>query len=184
MTQDRPAGLRGVHGATPLRQVIRDRCGDGARGLRGVHAVAPLMRQVKGLPSVRLLLQAAGPVEQVAPEFCGPARRWRSLTPYLPVRHWHPRRETLAEYLNADVAAEFRYRECYRDVAAPDVRCVDPGGGLPDRWARGYRRYRLNEHLGQARPGLGLRLEFAEEVRGPLLLGQLSHFGYGIFRPE
>lgn len=140
--------------------------------------------QVKGLPYVRLLLQAAGPVEQVAPELCGPAQRWRSLTPYLPVRHWHPRRETLAEYLNADVAAELRYREQYRDSPTPGARCSDPDGGLPDRWARGYRRYRLNEHLGQARPGLGLRLEFAEEVRGPLLLGQLSHFGYGIFRPE
>ncbi len=35
-----------------------------------------------------------------------------------------------------------------------------------------------------ARPGLGLRLEFAGEVPGPLLLGQLSHFGYGVFEPE
>jgi CRISPR-associated protein Csb2 len=171
-----PGGLRSAEVAALLG--IRE-----VSGLRGASNGASGY-QVKGLPSVRLLLQAAGPVEQVAPEFCGPARRWRSLTPYLPVRHWHPRRETLAEYLNADVAAELRYRERYQDVAAADVRCSDPGGGLPDRWARGYRRYRLNEHLGQARPGLGLRLEFAEEVRGPLLLGQLSHFGYGIFRPE
>jgi CRISPR-associated protein Csb2 len=140
--------------------------------------------QVKGLSRVRLLLQAAGPLQQVAPELCGPARRWRSLTPYLPVRHWHPKRETFAEYLNDDVAAELRYRTAYPDVPAPGVQGSDPEGGMPDRWARGYRRYRLNEHLGRARPGLGLRLEFAEEVCGPLLLGQLSHFGYGIFRPE
>jgi CRISPR-associated protein Csb2 len=140
--------------------------------------------QVKGLPSVRLLLQAAGPVEQVAPELCGPARRWRSLTPYLPVRHWHRKRETLAEYLNADIAAELRYREQYRDLSAPRVQCSDPDEGLPDRWARDFRRYRIKEHLGQSRPGLGLRLEFDVEVAGPLLLGQLSHFGYGIFRPE
>ena len=56
--------------------------------------------------------------------------------------------------------------------------------GLPDRWAREFRRYRLNERLGQSRPGVGLRLEFADEVHGPLLLGQLSHFGYGIFTPD
>jgi hypothetical protein len=31
---------------------------------------------------------------------------------------------------------------------------------------------------------LGVRLEFAEPVPGPLLLGQLSHFGHGIFTPE
>jgi CRISPR-associated protein Csb2 len=140
--------------------------------------------QVRGLPEVRLLLQAAGPVQLVAPELCGPARRWRSLTPYLPVRHWHPKRETLTGYLNADVVAELRYRKAYQDLSAPAVQGPDPEGGIPDRWARGYRRYRLNEHLGRARSGLGLRLEFAEEVRGPLLLGQLSHFGYGIFRPE
>jgi CRISPR-associated protein Csb2 len=61
---------------------------------------------------------------------------------------------------------------------------TDPEARLPDGWARGYRRYRMDEHLGQSRPGLGLRLQFADEVSGPLLLGQLSHFGYGIFVPE
>jgi CRISPR-associated protein Csb2 len=38
--------------------------------------------------------------------------------------------------------------------------------------------------MNRSRPGLGLRLEFPEPVHGPLLLGQLSHFGYGIFWPE
>ena len=127
-----------------------------------------------------LLLQAAGRVLQVAPELCGPARRWRSLTPYLPVRHWHWKREALGQYLSGDVHAELTYREL--PLAA--VRQADPGDGLPDGWARRFRRYRMKEHLGQARPGLGLRLEFPDEVRGPLLLGQLSHFGYGIFVPE
>ncbi len=32
----------------------------------------------------------------------------------------------------------------------------------------------------RARPSL----EFPEPVPGPLLLGQLSHFGYGIFVPD
>ena len=136
--------------------------------------------QVKGLPCVRLLLQAAGPIEQVAPELCGPARRWESLTPYLPVRHWHRKRESLDEFVSDDVDAELAYREL---PSAAAMRLA-PDDGLPDRWARGFRRYRMKEHLGQSRPGLGLRLEFPAEVRGPLLLGQLSHFGYGIFRPE
>jgi CRISPR-associated protein Csb2 len=135
--------------------------------------------EFRGLPEVNLLLQAAGPVRQVAPGLCGPARRWRSQTPYLPVRHWHPTRESLAGYLSADIAAELRYR----GLPSATVRQVEPDGGLPDRWARDFRRYRLKEHLGQSRPGLSLRLEFLEEVRGPLLLGQLSHFGYGIFEP-
>lgn len=171
-----PGGLRPVEVAA----LVRIREVSGQRGARDGDDGY----QVKGLPSVRLLLQAAGPVEHVAPELCGPARRWQSLTPYLPVRHWHSRRQTLAGYLSADVAAELQYREQYRDVAAPSTQGSNPDDGLPDRWARGYRRYRLDEHLGAARPGLGLRLDFGQEVLGPLLLGQLSHFGYGIFRPE
>lgn len=138
--------------------------------------------EFRGFPEVRLLFQAAGPVEQVAPELCQRARRWHSVTPYLPVRH--RKKEPLANYVAADIAAELRYRVPFRDVPAPIVTPVDPGGGLPDRRAREFRRYRLTERMNKARPGLDLRLEFATEVRGPLLLGQLSHFGYGIFWPE
>ena len=52
---------------------------------------------------------------------------------------------------------------------------------LPDRWALEFRRYRMTEDMSRSRSGVGLRLEFPEPVDGPLLIGQLSHFGYGIF---
>jgi CRISPR-associated protein Csb2 len=133
---------------------------------------------VRGFPPVELLFQAAGPIEQVAPELCRPARRWLSRTPYLPVRH--RKRETLDDFVAADVAAELRYRG--RPSAV--VTRVAAEDRLPDRWALDFRRYRMNERRDKSRPGLGLRLEFAEPVAGPLLLGQLSHFGYGIFVPE
>lgn len=132
--------------------------------------------QVRGMPKVQLLFQAAGPVDQVAPELSEPSRRWRSRTPYLPVRH--RKRETLAEYLAADIAAELRYRDM------PPAVVTEPVDELASRWAHGYRRYRMGERLRHERPGLGVTLEFAEPVRGPLLLGQLSHFGYGIFEPR
>ena len=134
--------------------------------------------EVRGFPEVKLLFQAAGMIEQVAPELCGAARRWWSLTPYLPVRH--QKRKRLGEHLAADVSMELGYR----DLLPATVTQVDPEGGMPDRWAREFRRYRLTERMDKSRLGLGLRLEFAEEVRGPVLLGQLSHFGYGIFVPE
>jgi CRISPR-associated protein Csb2 len=134
--------------------------------------------EVSGFPDVELLFQAAGPVELVAPELCGPARQWRSRTPYLPVRH--RKRETLDEYLAADVAAELRYREKSTAV----VSRIESAPRPTDRWASEFRRHRLNERRTHSRPGMGLRLEFAEEVRGPLLLGQLSHFGYGVFVPD
>ena len=138
--------------------------------------------EVRGFPELRLLFQAAGSIEQVAPELCGAARSWRSLTPYLPVRH--RKRKPLDEYLTEDIRTEMRYRDRLSGLPSPAVTPGDPDGVMPDRWAREFRRYRLTERMDKARPGLGLRLVFAEEVRGPLLLGQLSHFGYGIFVPD
>jgi CRISPR-associated protein Csb2 len=165
-----PGGLQSeeVASIVTLREV------SGRRGGRGDAEGY----EVRGFPPVELLFQAAGPIEQVAPELCGPARRWRSRTPYLPVRH--RKRESLDEYVSADVRTELGYRE--RPPAV--VTRVDPADGLPDRWAREFRRYRLTERMDKSRLGLGLGLGFAEEVAGPLLLGQLSHFGYGIFVPD
>ncbi|MCZ7430053.1 type I-U CRISPR-associated protein Csb2 [Micromonospora sp. WMMA1949] len=134
--------------------------------------------EVKGLPKVDLLLQATGPVDQVAPELTRSARAWLSLTPYLPVRY--PKRKTLEDYLTEDIRVEADYR----GLPPARVTCLSPEDGLQDRWARGYRRRRLAERLDKARRGLGLRLEFDEPITGPLLLGQLSHFGYGVFIPE
>jgi CRISPR-associated protein Csb2 len=134
--------------------------------------------KVRGFPQVKLLFQAAGTIQQVAPELCGRARRWRSKAPYLPVRH--RKRQSLDEFLAADVATELRYRE----LPSAKVTQISPDEGMPDRWARDFRRYRLTETMDKSRPGLGLLLEFDESVPGPLLLGQLSHFGYGIFEPD
>ena len=136
--------------------------------------------QVRGFPEQHLLFQAAGQVEDVAPELCARphALRWRSVTPYLPVRHRHPKRQTVEEFLTADVTAELDGR-C---LPAPiSVTIADPTAGLAIR----FRRYRMGkERSPDASPGVGLRLEFAEPVGGPLLLGQLSHFGFGVFEPE
>jgi CRISPR-associated protein Csb2 len=165
-----PAGLR----PEEVAPIIGVRCAGGHRGRSGDGEGY----EIRGFPPVELLFQAAGPVEQVAPELCGPARRWRSLTPYLPVRH--RKRESQDVYLTADLAAEL----AYRDRPPALMTKAEPGQRLPDRWAQEFRRYRQAERLRNARPGLGLQLEFADDQPGPLLLGQLSHFGYGIFAPE
>lgn len=162
-----PAGLA-TEEVTAIIEVSNRRM-SGRRGGNGY--------EIKGFPPTRLLLQAVGPVAQVAPELCRPARVWRSRTPYLPVRH--RKRESLDDYLTVDVATELRYR----GRPGATVTRPDPADGLPDRWARDFRRYRMDEHLGKSRRGLGLGLEFEQEVCGPLLLGQLSHFGYGLFEP-
>jgi CRISPR-associated protein Csb2 len=136
--------------------------------------------QVRGFPEQRLLFQAAGQVEDVAPELCArlPARRWRSVTPYLPVRHRHPKRQTVEDFLAADVSAEL----ANRDLPAPvSLTLTDPTAGLAIR----FRRHRIGKNrLPDEHPSVGLRLEFPKPVAGPLLLGQLSHFGLGVFEPE
>lgn len=129
-------------------------------------------------PRTRLDLHSAGPAVTVAPELCGPAKVWRSLTPYLPVRH--RKRTDLADYLSEDI----RHELAYRDRPPTAVRRLGPTGSEVDPWASAFRRHRLKEGLERHRPGYGLRLVFDAPVSGPLLLGQLSHFGFGIFVPE
>lgn len=146
--------------------------------------------ELPGFPAeLHLRLQAAGPVEQVAPELCRPSKRWVSMTPYLPVRH--RKNEPAEDYLVSDVAAELRYRPSL-EATVTRVNRRFPGAGLTDHWASEFRRHRVTERRGgdnrrkaawASRPGLGLELEFDREIPGPLALGQLSHFGFGLFTP-
>jgi CRISPR-associated protein Csb2 len=177
-------------GAPVLNLIIWCRSGLRTREVRALLTLQELSGrrgdyQLTGFPDMHLRFQAAGPVQQVAPELCGPSRRWRSLTPYLPVRH--RKNETLDEYVAADVAAELRYR----DKPPARVSRMEPGVGMTDRWATEFRRRRTGEPLAResarrasSRPGMGLRLEFTDPVAGPFVLGQLSHFGFGIFAPD
>jgi CRISPR-associated protein Csb2 len=163
-----PDGLR----TEEVRAVLGLRSMSGRRGGEDGY-------EVRGFPSVEVLFQAAGRLEDVAPELCGPAaRRWRSVTPYLPVRH--RKRETIEEYLAADVAAELSYR----GRADAVLTHVEPAPGMTARMVNQFRRYRTKERLRQSRPGTGLVLEFESPIAGPLLLGQLSHFGFGVFEPH
>ncbi|MFS8500140.1 MAG: type I-U CRISPR-associated protein Csb2 [Micromonosporaceae bacterium] len=126
---------------------------------------------------LRLDLESAGPIAVVAPELCGPARVWRSLTPYLPVRH--RKRADLVAYLAEDV----RYELAYRSRPPAVVHRLGPLDAEVDPWASTFRRQRPKEGL-RRRPGYRLRLAFEEPEAGPLMLGQLSHFGFGVFVPE
>jgi CRISPR-associated protein Csb2 len=165
-----PVGLSTAEVAGVLTAVLKGVSAKEHRGHRPHDA--------DDLFQTRLDLHSAGPVTAVAPELCGPARVWRSLTPYLPVRH--RKRTDLAEYLSQDI----RYELAYRDRLPATVHRLWPAGSDVDPWASTFRRHRLKEGRERRRPGYGLRLVFDAPVSGPLLLGQLSHFGFGIFVPE
>lgn len=135
--------------------------------------------EVRGFPEQRLLFQAAGQLADVAPDLVARlgARRWRSVTPYLPVRHPHLDRESPMEFLTADATRELRHR----GLPEPSqVTMAEPTAGRVNE----FRRYRIKERLAHTRQGTGLVLDFDSPVIGPFLLGQLSHFGFGVFAPE
>lgn len=131
-------------------------------------------------PDRRLTLRVAGigAINDIAPEVCEPARVWRSIMPYTPSRHDKSGKNG-QDFLAADIGRELGYRDF--PAAAVEV--------LPDSWVE-YRRYRPTARLrhntrqGQSnRPSAFVKLTFADQVRGPIALGHLSHFGLGLFQP-
>jgi CRISPR-associated protein Csb2 len=119
-------------------------------------------------------LTASGDVSEVAPEVVDPkgAVSWVSVTPYSPVHH---HKGELESQLLADVRLELRHRGLPAAAAIELIR---------GPWLQ-YGRYRPGaERIRQQRRAYGLRVTLEEPISGPLVLGQLSHFGLGLFRPE
>lgn len=117
-------------------------------------------------------IETVGTIESAAPELCGPAVTWRSLTPFAPTRHV---RGPLQDTLRANIERELVYRN--KPLPAGVAQLSGP-------WLQ-FRRHRPDsERLRHARLAHGVRITFHEAVSGPLVLGQLSHFGLGIMRPE
>jgi CRISPR-associated protein Csb2 len=155
----------------------------GGKGLsrRGLILLAACRRfWIAGLADVKL-----------EPEFLGaacprgtdrPARQWRSQTPFLPPVH---RTDPDVQILNTlrvlglpTPAAIDRIAPSAR-LAGSDGRIVLPRDFAPRAVAS--RRWRA-----LALPDSSLafwRIVFKEPVTGPVLLGQLSHFGLGRFTP-
>jgi CRISPR-associated protein Csb2 len=134
----------------------------------------------KQMATQRLLLLAAGSLQSAGLGLWEePSRHWFSSTPYLPVRH--RKRESFEEFILTDVA-----RECqHRGMPAPEsVEVLDAADrALPAELVQ-FRRRRNHEPLQRNRHAHYVRLRFEEPVSGPIFLGQLSHFGFGLFLPE
>lgn len=143
--------------------------------LEDVTALTGLSRLTHGGPRfrpVRVAVEAVGDVVDVAPELIGPSGVWLSQTPFAPYRH-----QSKTELL------DFFHREVARELI---TRRLPPAVGLQlltGSWLD-YERLRPGERqLGaRGRRAVGLRVELAEPITGPLSLGALSHFGLGLFR--
>lgn len=106
-------------------------------------------------------------------EMVGPARTWRSATPFVPQLHHHRDRESFEDYIAKCAAREL----VARGITASLVS-IEPERSTS--WGS-FRRQRRGEGLRRARSAYGFTLEFAEPIPGPLCLGALSHFGLGRF---
>ncbi|HJK91574.1 MAG TPA: type I-U CRISPR-associated protein Csb2 [Polyangiaceae bacterium LLY-WYZ-15_(1-7)] len=109
------------------------------------------------------------------------ARRWRSHTPFLLMRHPKRRGGQLRDGPEDQLRRELAHRglpEATRieRLDAPVLR------GPRVRWLE-YRRWR-GRHSPAVPSPYGFRIELGEPIRGPLSLGFGAHFGLGLFVPD
>jgi CRISPR-associated protein Csb2 len=101
----------------------------------------------------------------------GPALAWESLTPLVPPLRRPRAVHRTPEFFRAMVVAELAVRGLPEPVTAEEL-------GRASGWA-----VSRPSRPGPGPPPVGLRLEFAEPVTGPLAIGRLSHFGLGVMVP-
>ncbi len=131
-------------------------------------------RSASGVPDIAVAVAAFGEIEEVAPEIVGPSPTWISRTPFVPGRH----RQKLSweDHVQVEIAREL---SVYRDLPVPTSVSVLDGD------SRQYRRRRLppKETIGGSRRAALVEIKFKHPVRGPIILGSMSHFGLGLFLP-
>lgn len=144
---------------------------------------------------VQLVYQAHGGEEDfatVSPLFCS-SKRWRSLTPYVLTRHVKFRGPKDHKRMIDSPEDQIRREFCLRYPDGPALTGVKSVGHrkrikpMQERRFNGFRafdffRYRKGGSNGGG--AFNFKLEFEEEICGPLLLGFACHYGLGIFVPD
>ncbi len=122
-------------------------------------------------------IEAVGTLGSVGlPDIMGCSTSWTSITPFVPQRHQKKRdigkgqspQEFVADCVCRELAA--------RGFSTEGVE-VEMVRGNWGAWCR----HRLRERVNDQRPGFGIRLRFPVPVKGPIVIGTLSHFGLGLF---
>lgn len=153
--------------------------------LVGIRSLARLADPPRGYVPAPVHLQAMGRVRDVIPEAFGVSARWSSVTPMLADRH--PKLTKSVEwFVRRELERELGFRDWTDEI--PVVQSVN----VTDSWAapttsdgrvNDYRRYRLGETMAQRRRGFRVDVQLDRPIEGPVVLGALSHFGFGRFRP-
>jgi len=168
-----------------------------------LHAVDNLLMMRRPGAGVELNLMLTGLIDAdqtgIAPDIplFSKAVRWRSVTPFVPTRHYKRRgrkRDTCAiEQFPAMVLCEEMER---RGLPVPkEIRLLDrcllwdhrKRSEAPSARSLAWLQFRRERVFGNGRrgshPGCGFEIEFPAPVRGPLALGYGCHFGLGLFAP-
>lgn len=123
---------------------------------------------------LRCALTALGTESELdIPGLIGPARSWRSLTPFGLVRHPKRRQGRLVDSPDDQVRRELAHRR-YND----DVEVTLEKGS----WHR-FRGSKAGSSRLDRASLVGVRISFPEPVRGPIALGTLAHYGLGLMEP-
>lgn len=149
-------------------------------GAEEVTAIASLERLWQrgddGAIELRVALGALGECEELRlPQVLGPARSWRSLTPFGLPRHQKVRAGRTVESPEEQVRREL----AHRGFPSPEKVEIDSGAN----WHR-FRSSKVGTSRARRATLVGVRLSFAEPVRGPIALGALSHYGLGLMQPD
>lgn len=120
-------------------------------------------------------LAALGPTSDLSlPSLLGPARRWRFITPFGLVRHPKRRAGGVIDGPEDQLRRELSMR------SLPEPTHVELVRGS---WHR-FRSSKVGSSRLDRASVIGLRVRFAEPLRGPLAVGAFSHFGLGLAVPE
>ena len=132
--------------------------------------------RTRDLPeALRVALVAIGDDDTLdLPELLGPARRWRTRTPFGLTRHPKRRGGRTVEGPEEQVTREL----AIRGLPAPDSVRLIRGPWLE------YRRTRPGVSRMEAPRVVGVEIALSNPLRGPIALGALCHFGLGLFLPR
>lgn len=158
------------------------------REVRGDGIVADLTLLALGFPEE---FGGTDPARGASP-LLAESRIWTSRTPFIPTRHPKATRAGAAKLDRAGRQIGSPEHELLRLLGLagfPEPVAVEPVSSTEIAGERvGWSSFRRARNSGDGRragsAGYGFRIEFAEPVRGPVVVGYGAHFGMGGFEAE
>ena len=125
------------------------------------------------------------------PLFCR-SSSWISRTPFIPTRHPKATRAGVPKRDDNGLqigSPEHEVRRLLRERGFPEPLRIDRVesidlAGHETRWLHFRRERKQGEGRKSTNMGYGFKIEFEEEVSGPIAIGYGCHFGLGLFVPD